>query len=480
MIAAPKTTPDLAGTLLEGAYRLVRLIGRGGMGAVYEAVQLRLNKRVVVKLMSCDAASDRVSLERFHREAEITSKLGHPHLVNLIDFGTAESGQPYLVMEYLEGEDLDQRLQREIRLSLETAVRIVRQSASALEAAHAQEVVHRDLKPANIFLLQVPGEPEFVKVLDFGISKVKSSSARRLTGVQSVLGTPAYMSPEQALGKRDETDHRADQWALACIAWEMLCGQPPFMADDTNALFFQIIRTEPQSLLKHLPDLQPATEEVLRHALSKRHTDRYPSIREFARAFELAALGLATENTPPPECSSHIADLIASEVSSADSPGPPIGAEPLASASATGQAKVPVVQPTERIPRFKNAGRRLLPLSAAATLALIVAGILVLRSSGAVSKASLAPFPTMPRPSVVAWPSGPSSMPAPEPEQPATVAAELAAGSALPSARALSERAEKSKAARSTKSAKSFGHATGKTKPSSANAQTKHRLFKDL
>ena len=290
---------DLAGTVLEGAYRLVRLKGQGGMGAVYEAVQLRLNKRVAVKLMARELASNPEALARFHREAEITSQLGHPHLVNVIDFGLAESGEPYLVMEYLEGEDLEHRIQQAGCLPVEAAVHITKQVASALAAAHAKDVVHRDLKPANIYLMQVPGEPDFVKVLDFGISKVKAARAK-LTRATAVIGTPNYMSPEQAAGRVDETDHRADQWALACIVWEMLVGRTPFVADDVSPLFYQITNLDPPSLAKAAPDLPPEVEPVLRRALSKRPADRFPGMREFSRAFEEAGLGFSADVTPTP------------------------------------------------------------------------------------------------------------------------------------------------------------------------------------
>jgi serine/threonine-protein kinase len=300
MIVSKKAAPDLAGTVLEGAYRLVRLIGQGGMGAVYEAVQLRLQKRVAIKLMMQTAISDQISLARFHREAQVTSRLGHPHLVNVVDFGTAETGQPYMVMEYLEGEDLEQRLRRCKRLPPETVAFIVAQTASALGAAHAQDVVHRDMKPGNIFLLNVPGEPEFVKVLDFGISKIKAANAKRLTSDRMVVGTPYYMSPEQATGRADDVDHRADQWALACIAWEALRGRPPFSGDDVTAVMYQITRLDPPSLCKDVPNLRPEAEESLRRALCKRHEERYDSIREFARAFQSAVLGYSTELTPLP------------------------------------------------------------------------------------------------------------------------------------------------------------------------------------
>ena len=298
------TEPDprgthLVGAVLESAYRITRLIGEGGMGAVYEAVQLRLNKRVAVKVMARDLSTNREALARFHREAEITSHLGHPHLVTVIDFGTAASGEPYLVMEYLDGTDLDARIRQLGRLPLETAVHITKQVASALSAAHGQGIVHRDLKPANIFLLQASGESDFVKILDFGISKMKAARTQ-LTSASAVIGTPNYMAPEQATGAVDDIDPRTDQWSLACIAWEMLSGRSPFAADDVATLLYQIIHVEPQPLSKRVLALPDGVESVLRRGLSKRMVDRYPSIQDFSRAFEVAALGHATDLTPPP------------------------------------------------------------------------------------------------------------------------------------------------------------------------------------
>jgi serine/threonine-protein kinase len=287
------------GTVLEGAYRITRLIGEGGMGAVYEAVQLRLNKRVAVKLMARDLAANQEALARFHREAEITSHLGHPHLVTVFDFGQAESGEPYLVMEYLEGEDLDQRLRRVGRMPIETVVHVVKQVASALGAAHDQGVVHRDLKPGNVFLLQIPGEPDFAKVLDFGISKMKAARTQ-LTNASAVMGTPNYMSPEQATGMVEDIDHHADQWALACIAWQMLLGRGPFVADEVAAILYQIINMDPHPLAPRVPGLPPAVETVLRRALNKRPAERFASIREFSCAFEAAASGRPADATPAP------------------------------------------------------------------------------------------------------------------------------------------------------------------------------------
>jgi tRNA A-37 threonylcarbamoyl transferase component Bud32 len=280
----------LIGTTLDGAYRITRLIAEGGMSAVYEAVQLRLNQRVAVKVMARELASNQEALARFRREADITSRLRHPHLVTVSDFGTAPEGQPYLVMEYLEGIDLEHRIRQVGQLPLPTVVHIAQQVSSALGAAHDQGIVHRDLKPANVFLVELTGEPDFAKVLDFGISKVRAANTQ-LTKASSIIGTPNYMSPEQATGMLDEIDHRTDQWALACIVWEMLAGRPPFAADDMSAVFYQVIHLDPQPLGKHRPDLPPAVEAVLRRALSKSMAERFPSLRDFATALAGAASG---------------------------------------------------------------------------------------------------------------------------------------------------------------------------------------------
>ena len=278
----------LLGTTLDGAYRINRLIAEGGMSAVYEAVQLRLNQRVAVKVLARDLASNQEALARFRREAEIASRLRHPHLVTVNDFGTAPDGQPYLVMEYLEGVDLDHRIRRLGKLPLDAVVNITKQIASALVAAHDQGIVHRDLKPANVFLVELPGEPDFAKILDFGISKVRAATTQ-LTKASAIIGTPNYMSPEQATGMLDEIDPRTDQWALGCIVWEMLSGRPPFASDDMSAVFYQIIHLDPQPLRARAPDLPAAVEAVLRRALSKRMADRFPSVRDLANALASAA-----------------------------------------------------------------------------------------------------------------------------------------------------------------------------------------------
>jgi serine/threonine-protein kinase len=415
----------LVGSVLEGAYRITRLIGEGGMGAVYEAVQLRLNKRVAVKLMARDLAANHEALARFHREAEITSHLGHPHLVTVMDFGQAESGEPYLVMEYLEGEDLEHRLRRVGRMSVETVVHVVRQVASALNAAHDQGVVHRDLKPGNVFLLQIPGEPDFVKVLDFGISKMKAARTQ-LTNASAVMGTPNYMSPEQATGMVEEIDHHVDQWALGCIAWEMLLGRGPFVADDVAAILYQIINLDPHPLAPRVPGLPPAVESVLRRALSKRPTDRFSSMREFSRAIEVAAAGRPADATPAPV-------LVSAAPSASATIGygaTPVPATPAAPASpAPRDAPKPdadaarTVDDSIELPR--NRIRPIHAIIAAVGMLLLLGAYLLIgarRTDMRPSPAPVATPRTLPPPTPKPAP-GPTITPLPAPEPPPPVVA---------------------------------------------------------
>ena len=285
----------LIGTTVANAYRIVRLIGEGAMGGIYEARQLRLDKRVAIKVLARELAANGESLLRFHREAEITSQLGHPHIITVFDFGTTDDGQPFLVMEFLEGEDLAYRLQREKTLPLAAAVKITKQVASALAETHAKGIVHRDLKPANLFLSRIQGG-DFAKVLDFGISKVRAASTS-LTNASMLMGTPMYMAPEQARGEL-ELDHWTDQWALACITYEMLAGRPPFVGDDTAALLYQVVHEDPQPLSKIAPNVPAEVDQVIRRALTKDPNERYPHVTAFARALEAAAMGAPVPAEP--------------------------------------------------------------------------------------------------------------------------------------------------------------------------------------
>ncbi|MES1208009.1 MAG: serine/threonine-protein kinase [Pseudomonadota bacterium] len=276
------------GVVLDGTYRIVRLVGQGGMGEVYEARHARLAGRYAVKVLHPEIRKHPEVLLRFQREAQVTSALRHPGIVQVIDFNTALNGAPYLVMEYLEGEDLGQIIVREGALDVARTVDITRQIASALSAAHRKGIVHRDLKPQNIFLLPADqDEAERAKVLDFGISKIRSVS-RKLTATSVVLGTPQFMAPEQAEG-REEVDAAADQFSLAAIVYEMLTGRPAFSGDTLASVVYQIVHVDPVPVTRLRPDLPAAIQLVMARAFAKRKQERFASALEFARQLGNAA-----------------------------------------------------------------------------------------------------------------------------------------------------------------------------------------------
>ena len=230
--------PDnMLGRILRDTYRIVSSLSEGGMGKLYRAEHVRLRRAVAVKFMARNLAASAEGLARFRREAENISQLDHPHIVNVLDFDTTPEGEPYIVMELLIGMPLSQRLADQHQLPVRDVVEIVLQISSGLSLAHKTNIVHRDLKPDNIFMLSMTDQRIFVKLLDFGISSGKATGAR-LTGEFDVLGTPDYMAPEQA-ADTSKVDHRADQWSLACIAYELLTGQLPFPWGDGGANPFQ-------------------------------------------------------------------------------------------------------------------------------------------------------------------------------------------------------------------------------------------------
>jgi eukaryotic-like serine/threonine-protein kinase len=275
------------GTVLAETYRIVRVLGEGGMGSVYEAQHTRLPRSFAIKVLRDDCFRDHTTLTRFQREAEIACRLKHRHIVEVMDYNTTREGLPYIVMEYLEGEDLAGRLARRGRLPLGAALSIVRQVAAALAAAHGQGVVHRDLKPHNIFLCHQADRDDYVKILDFGISKlvgVRSS----LTGDRAIMGTPWYMAPEQARAT-EEVDHRADLFALGAIAFEMLAGKPPFSGDTPLVALHNVVYEPPASLHAANDQVPVGVEEVLQRALAKSPGERYQRVEELAVALLQAA-----------------------------------------------------------------------------------------------------------------------------------------------------------------------------------------------
>jgi len=288
----PTSTPLLReGELLDNTYRLMRLLGEGSMGAVYEATHARLAGRYAIKLLLVKPTVGSEAIALFDREARITSLLQHPNIVQVIDHNTTADGTEYLVMEYLAGESLAQRLLLKAPVPLDIVVGIVDQIAAGLAAAHASSVVHRDLKPDNVFLVPVEGrEVESVKILDFGISKVKGSSWGRQAPEGTVMGTPLYMAPEQIEGRVADADGATDQFALAVIAYEMLTGRNPFRADTAGEVFALVLHTEPPPM-----GVGRDVELVVRRGLAKSNRQRFATITDFSDALRAAAAGRLRE-----------------------------------------------------------------------------------------------------------------------------------------------------------------------------------------
>ena len=270
------------GSMLAETYRILRPIGEGGMGAVYEATHARLPRRFAIKVLRADYLKQPQWVERFKREAEIASQLRHPHIVEVVDYNHAPDGRPYIVMEYLEGEDLSHRLARG-KMPRAQALELLRQVGSALSAAHRRGVIHRDLKPQNIFLAHTDDGEVRVKVLDFGIAKLMNESGG-LTSDNIVLGTPWYISPEQVLGKKDQVDARSDIFSLAVIAYQLLTGQAPFASDSVAATLHQVAYDDPPSPREIDPDIDKRLEATLLRGLSKQREERFADAELFTTA----------------------------------------------------------------------------------------------------------------------------------------------------------------------------------------------------
>jgi hypothetical protein len=300
---------ELIGRTLGGAFRIDQRLGAGGMGAVYSATHQRTGRRYAVKVLLPHVAARRDAVARFKREADAVGALGHANIVAIHDFDE-DGGLAYLVMDLLEGEDLMARLDQRGPLPLDEALAIFRQMANGLGAAHARGLVHRDLKPANVFLARQPGAPERAVLLDFGLARsfAEDGELAKLTASGVVLGTPQYMSPEQAGGER--LDARADLYSLATILYEMLAGSPPFSAPTLPALFAKLVTDPPPLLSTSRADVPAALSDVLSRALAKHPDERFPDVESLAAAVESAARGMpATYSSVPharvPHTSSH-------------------------------------------------------------------------------------------------------------------------------------------------------------------------------
>ncbi len=341
MVPVAQADDKRIGLRLCNRYELRRVVADGGMGRVYEGIDKQTNTRVAVKVLHDDVATDDIALERFKREYEISAKLPHDYIVNVLDFQRdPASGVWLLVMEFLEGEELRVVLKREKTLPPDRVIRMLSQVAIGLDAAHKMQIVHRDLKPDNLFLCGTR-EGDDVKLLDFGSVKDKNKDAKKLTVLGTTIGSPYYMAPEQAQGL-DTLDARADVFALAAIAYECLCGTVPFGGTNGPSILLAIMTKDPEPPTikgaKAAFPPPPAMDEVMELALAKNPNIRTKSVIELAdavgRAYGLAGDHAVWAKTPQPvlaaQCAAARAKSAASRPAAMEAGDPFAAVDPFA------------------------------------------------------------------------------------------------------------------------------------------------------
>jgi len=285
----------LVGKVLGDAYQIVRLVGEGGMGRVYEARHLRLkDRRFAIKVLHAEMARDNEIVARFQREAESASSIGHPNVIDVYDVHKMPDGVPYIASEFLDGKEFGEQLAKQGRIDVATAVHVARQTCRALAAAHKKGIVHRDMKPENVFLVTHDGAI-VVKVIDFGISTAAEGGKSNLTKTGMIMGTPSYMSPEQARG--DKVDARADIYAVGAMIYFALTGMKPFETDDPASTLSLVLTEEPERPRKLNPEIPEALELVIQKAMAKDASDRYQTMEELDQAlqpFDVDAIALTS------------------------------------------------------------------------------------------------------------------------------------------------------------------------------------------
>jgi len=278
--APTRSIDTMVGKVVDDRYEIKRMIGRGGMGAVFESFQPSVQRTVALKVLLREFAENETVIKRFHKEALAASRLTHPNTISVYDFGQTEDGILFIAMEYLRGVDLAAVLDRERFVDTGRALYIMRQVCKSLSEAHKAGIIHRDLKPDNIFLTEIQGESDFVKVLDFGVAKIREGDGgeRTLTQAGTMFGTPKYMSPEQT--RSTKLDPRSDIYSLGVILYEMLMGEPPFVSDNPLSILIAHVNEEPACFADRCPDREfhPAVEAVVFQALQKDRDDRQADV----------------------------------------------------------------------------------------------------------------------------------------------------------------------------------------------------------
>ena len=289
------SAPVVEGEVLAGKYEVARLLGAGGMGVVVEARHVQLGQRVALKFLLSDECRSKEAIGRFLREGRAAVRIKSEHVARVTDVGTLENGAPFIVMEYLEGEDLSNILARRGALFVTEAVDYVLQAAEAIAEAHSLGIIHRDLKPANLFLTQRADGSPLIKVLDFGISKIDNDPQQvSLTASTGALGSPQYMSPEQMRSAK-YVDHRTDIWAVGAILFELLAGHPPFQADSLIGLCTLVATKEAPRLRDVVRDAPEGLSRVISKCLERELDNRYDTLAQLA--VELMPFGSSSART---------------------------------------------------------------------------------------------------------------------------------------------------------------------------------------
>jgi serine/threonine-protein kinase len=351
---ADKPTRDLIGVTVGRKYVIRAILGEGGMGTVYEAEHLAIGRAVAVKVLHPQQMRKSEAVKRFHHEARAAGAIGHPNICEVYDLGTLDDGRPYLVMEKLVGKTLSDRIKEDGGLPLDEVADVLTQVLSGLVAAHAKGILHRDIKPENVFLASRVGCPAVAKLLDFGVSKIvaplgQSGSGERdeemdLTRTGMVMGTPYYMSPEQARGDRN-LDGRVDIYACGVLAYEAVTGRRPFVANNYHALLLQILDSKLKSPRELRPDLSPAFTRIIEKAMSRKREDRYANATEFQ--FDLQRLGAAE----PPLARTTAGQPRRPLMASPDAPAKPVIVElPSDALDAPSSVNIPVARGFDDLP----------------------------------------------------------------------------------------------------------------------------------
>ena len=395
------------GTIIDQKYGIVRLLGKGGMGVVYEARHGTLARRFALKFLLPAVAANADTIRRFENEAKAAGGLEHPNLVAVTDFGRDDQGTPYLVMEYLVGEDCAKLLTRMGPLPSARAANIVVQACRGLAVAHKAGIVHRDLKPANLFLTDAGDGSDLIKVLDFGIAKLKASDTSVATGTGETFGTAHYMSPEQARGA-GEVDARTDVWSLGVVLYELLAGRKPFEDGPFLHVVYQILSTPPPAIVTLRTDLPPGLIAVVARAMAKEPSARFQSVLALAEA--LAPFAADGRSAGVAQRSQGYAATMATPATGIVAAGSPSFSEPRPGA---GQPDAPIV-------RAGN-GRKIAIVLVGVALAVAIGGAMVmLRGSGpGVTERPSARAETMPARPIPTPPPAPAAAPPPELERPA-------------------------------------------------------------